>query len=154
MAALAIAALTQVRGHVKDQQKTIKVVQGRLRRWAKPVREALVSLVVILVGPLLLVAVCALGVLVGEIAAGAGNPIGLGPLGEATPALLYWVGGSAAALFILWHMVDLTSVSLVTSLLPPAAGKRLRAEARGGRRRPRGAQAAVRQDRPTIEVGD
>jgi Patatin-like phospholipase len=111
MAALAIAALAQVRGHVKDQQKTIKAVQGRLSRWAKPVREALVSLVVILVGPLLLVAICALGVLVGDIAAGADDPVGLGPLGDVRP-LFVWVGVSTLALFFLWLWVDLTSVSL------------------------------------------
>jgi hypothetical protein len=111
MAALAIAALAQVRGHVKDQQKTIKAVQGRLSRWAKPVREALVSLVVILVGPLLLVAVCALGVLVGDIAASTGDPWDLGPLGV-TPALVWWIGGSGLAVLALWAVVDLTSVSL------------------------------------------
>jgi hypothetical protein len=111
MAALAVAALAQVRGHVKDQRKAIKAVQGRLSRWAKPVREALVSLVVILVGPLLLVAVCALGVLVGDIAAGTGDPWDLGPL-DVTPTLAAWIGGSAAGLLFLWGVVDLTSVSL------------------------------------------
>lgn len=111
MAALAVAALAQVRGHVKDQQKTIKAAKSRLGRFAKPVREALVSLVVILVGPLLLVAVCALGVLVGDISAGSGEPRDLGPV-EVTSTLLTWVGGSVAGLIFLWAVVDLTSVSL------------------------------------------
>ena len=75
-------------------------------------REALVSLVVILVGPLLLVAVCALGVLVGDLSASKADSVDLGPLGHATPALLAWVGGSLGLLVILWATVDLTSVSL------------------------------------------
>lgn len=112
MAALALAAYTQVRGHVKDQQKAVKAVQGRMGRFAKPVREALVSLVVILVGPLLLVAICALGVLVGDIAADVGETVDLGPLGHVTIGLLSWIVGSAALLFVLWVAVDLTSVSL------------------------------------------
>ena len=111
MAALALAAFAQVRGHIKDQQKTLKTVQGRLGRFAKPVREALVSLVVILVGPLLLVAVCALGVLVGDISAGSGEPRDLGPV-DVTSTLLTWVGASVAGLILLWAVVDLTSVSL------------------------------------------
>jgi hypothetical protein len=112
IAALAAAAFAQLRGHVKDQEKAAKAVQGRLGRFAKPVREALVSLVVMLVGPLLLLAVCALGVLVGDLSARTGDPIDFGPLGAATPALLVWIGGPLALLGFLWAVVDLTSVSL------------------------------------------
>lgn len=112
MAALALAALAQVRGHVKDQQKTVKAIQSRLGRFAKPVREALVSLVVILVGPLLLVAICALGVVVGDIASRTGDVVDLGPLGEARHTLLIWVGASVGGLIFLWAVVDLTTVSL------------------------------------------
>lgn len=112
MAALALAAFTQVRGHVKDQQKAVKAVQRGLGRFAKPVREALVSLVVILVGPLLLVAICALGVLIGDLAADVGKTVDVGPLGHVSTGLAIWILCSAALLYVLWAAVDLTSVSL------------------------------------------
>ena len=97
MAALAGAAVTHVRGRVRDEQKAMQAAEKKLGKYAKVVRDALISLVVMLAGPLLLVAMCAFGVLVAATSDTAG-----------------WVffGGSVVVLALMWIGVDLTTVSL------------------------------------------
>jgi hypothetical protein len=95
--ALALAAIAHVRGTLRDHQKTIKAVQGRLGRFAKQGRNAVIAVVVMLAGPLLLVAVAALGVLVSVESDDKG-----------TTVLIV----AAGILGLMWLFVDLTTVSL------------------------------------------
>ena len=95
--ALALAAITHVRGTLRDHQETIKAVNGRLGRFAKGARNALIAVVVMLAGPLLLVAVAALGVLVSVESEDKGMTV-----------LLV----AAGILVLMWLFVDLTTVSL------------------------------------------
>jgi hypothetical protein len=97
MAALAAAAVTHVRGRVRDEKQAVAEVTTRLGKYAKRVRELLVALVVILAGPLLLAAVCVLGVLISVLSASEG---------------LAWLLGAGALLGLMWVYVDLTTVSL------------------------------------------
>jgi hypothetical protein len=97
MAALAGAAIAQVRGSVRDHQKTIRAVEGRLGRFARQTRNAVIAGVVLLAGPLLLVAVAALGVLASVYSDDDGVRVLI-----AACALLGWM----------WLFVDLTTVSL------------------------------------------
>jgi hypothetical protein len=97
LAALAAAAITPVRGRVRDAQKA---VAGAVTRWGKlgkQLRDGLVALVVILAGPLLLVAVSAVGVLIAVL--------------DDTEGVIV-LGVAAGVLLVLWLCVDLTTVSL------------------------------------------
>lgn len=95
--ALAGAAFAQVRGSVRDHQATIKAVESKLGKFARRARNALVAVIVMLAGPLLLIAVAALGVLVSVDSADKGVTV-----------LIVAV----AALALMWLWVDLTTVSL------------------------------------------
>jgi hypothetical protein len=95
--ALAAAAVTHVRGRVKDKQKEFAAVETRLGRFAKVVRDGLISLVVMLAGPILLLAVAVLGVLISAESAAAG-------------VIVFVL--AAATLAALWILVDLTTLSL------------------------------------------
>jgi hypothetical protein len=64
VAALAVAAFTHVRGSVRDKQKEIAAAESRLGKYAKVVRNGLIALVVMLAGPILLLAIAVLGVLI------------------------------------------------------------------------------------------
>jgi hypothetical protein len=97
MIALAGAAITHVRGAIRDHQKTIEAAETRLGRFARQARNAIVAVVVLLAGPLLLVAVAALGVLISVNSEDEGV------------TLLFVAGGVLAAM---WFVVDLTTVSL------------------------------------------
>jgi hypothetical protein len=97
MAALAAAAFAHVRGHVKDQQKAITAVSTRMGTFGRKLRNALVALVVMLAGPLLLVAVCVLGVLISVFDAAEG---------------VVWLIAAGVVLAGMWLVVDLTTVSL------------------------------------------
>ncbi len=95
--ALAGAAITHVRGTIKDHQKTIKAVEGRSAKFAATARDGLVAIAVMLAGPLLLVAVASLGVLVSVNSADHGRTL---------------LGAAALLLLVMWIFVDLTTVSL------------------------------------------
>jgi hypothetical protein len=97
MAALAVAAIAHVRGHVKDQQQVVAGVTSRLGRFAKRFRTAAVAVIVMLAGPLLLVAICVLGVLISVFDAAEG---------------VWWLIGASLLLAVMWASVDLTTVSL------------------------------------------
>ncbi len=97
MGALALAAITHVRGEVKDRQKAIANAEGKLGKYAKPVRNALIALVVTLAGPILLLAVAVLGVLIA---------VSDGPGGEIV------LGAALAVRVAMWFFIDLTTVSL------------------------------------------
>jgi hypothetical protein len=96
MIALAGAAITHVRGTIKDHQKAIKAAEGKLAKLPRQARNAIVSVVVMLAGPLLLIALASLGVL-------------LSVSGDDDTALLIRLG---AVLAVMWFVVDLTTVSL------------------------------------------
>jgi Patatin-like phospholipase len=95
--ALAGATITHVRGAIRDHQKTIEAAEGKLGKFAKQARNAIVAVVVMLAGPLLLVAVAALGVLISVDSEDKGIE------------LLILAGG---ILGVMWFFVDLTTVSL------------------------------------------
>jgi len=97
MGALAAAAVTHVRGQVKDKQKEVAAVEGKFGKYAKLVRDGLISLVVMLAGPILLLAIAVLGVLLAVESTVAGAII-----------LVVALGVLAA----MWIGVDLTTVSL------------------------------------------
>jgi hypothetical protein len=97
MAALAAAAVTHVRGTVRDRQKEFAAVGSRLGKYAKKAREILIAVVVMLAGPLLLVAIASLGVLVSV------NSDDKGAV---------WLVATVALLGVMWIVVDLTTVSL------------------------------------------
>ncbi len=97
IAALAAAAVAHVRGAVRDRQKEFANVQSRLGKFAKKVREGLISAVVLLAGPLLLVAVASLGVLVSVNSEDNG---------------LALIVATVVVLGAMWALVDLTTVSL------------------------------------------
>jgi hypothetical protein len=97
IAALALAAVAHVRGAVRDRQKEFANVQSRLGKFAKKARESLISAVVLLAGPLLLVAVASLGVLVSVNSEDNG---------------LALIVATVVVLGVMWALVDLTTVSL------------------------------------------
>jgi hypothetical protein len=97
MAALAAAAVLHVRGAVRDRQKEIDDSQGWFGRFAKKVREVVIAIVVMLAGPLLLVAVASLGVLVSVNSEDRG---------------VVWLISTVLILAAMWIVVDLTTVSL------------------------------------------
>jgi hypothetical protein len=97
VAALAVVAVAHVRGTVRDRQKELGDAQRRLGRYAKKVRELVIAVVVMLAGPLLLVAVTSLGVLVSVNSEDKG---------------LAWLISTVVALAAMWIVVDLTTVSL------------------------------------------
>jgi hypothetical protein len=109
LAALAVAAIGHVRGRVRDEKAAIEGVSRRLGRFARPVRDALIATAVLLAGPLLLLAIAVLGVLVAVT--GAPHHATLPVIGTIPSATLV-LAGSAAVLFMLWLLVDVTSVSL------------------------------------------
>ncbi|MDA0166741.1 hypothetical protein OM076_41150 [Solirubrobacter ginsenosidimutans] len=97
MGALALAAISHVRGQVKDKQKALANAERKLGKYAKPVRDAVIAVVVTLAGPILLLAIAVLGVLVavGDTATGQ------------TVLIL-----AAIARIAMWISIDLTTVSL------------------------------------------
>ena len=97
VAALAAAAVAHVRGAVRDRQKELANVQGRLGKVAKKARELLIAAVVLLAGPLLLVAIASLGVLVSVNSEDNG---------------LALIVATVVVLGVMWALVDLTTVSL------------------------------------------
>jgi hypothetical protein len=97
VAALAAAAVVHVRGAVRDRQQEFANVQTRLGRYAKKAREVVIALVVMLAGPLLLVAVASFGVLVSVNSEDNG---------------LALIVATFVVLGVMWVLVDLTTVSL------------------------------------------
>jgi hypothetical protein len=97
MAALTAAAIVHLRGRVLDAEKEITGITSRFGKYAKPVRDFLVSIVVVLFGPLLLVAVCSLGMVIAVIDSSGGGAV---------------LAGAAIGLVLMWAFVDLTTVSL------------------------------------------
>jgi hypothetical protein len=95
--ALAVAAFTHARGAVRDRQKMIDAAKHSLGKYVRRVREVIVSLVVVLAGPLLLVAVAVFGVLLSVQSEDKGA------------TLLILVVGALVAMSL---FVDLTTVSL------------------------------------------
>ena len=135
--ALAGAAITHVRGTIKDHQKTIKAVEGRSAKFAATARDGLVAIAVMLAGPLLLVAVASLGVLVSVNSADHGRTL---------------LGAAALLLLVMWIFVDLTTVSLhpfyrrrLASAFALAPGRHRRCGDRRG--------ATLRRPRRAIEAG-
>lgn len=95
--ALAIAAYTHARGAVRDRQKIIDAAKHSLGKYVRRVREVIVALVVMLAGPLLLIAVAVFGVLLAVQSEDKGA------------TLLIVVVGVLVAMSL---FVDLTTVSL------------------------------------------
>jgi hypothetical protein len=101
---LCAAAFGHVRGRISDAEKELSGVTSRLAKFAKPLREALIALVVSLAGPLLLLSIAVFGALVAIL--------GLGDASGLTSTFAVWLGASAALLAAMYFLVDLNSVSL------------------------------------------
>jgi Patatin-like phospholipase len=112
--ALFAAAISHVRGRIRDERKAVAAVTGRLGRHATQVREAIISAVVLLAGPALLIAIAMLGALMAVLTAPADakHMVDLGFLGDASAGFLIWLAASIAALAVTWFVTDLTSLSL------------------------------------------
>ena len=94
--ALFLAAIGHVRGRLRDEKALIADAQKRLGKFARKAREALIAVVVLLVGPLLLLFIALVGLL---FAAG-------------TDSVAWVIAGGVVLLALFYIAADLNTISL------------------------------------------